>query len=143
MLARDNPSSTAASTAKIAPASADSQVLDRALMLSSVEHDRELLAEIIELFLAESTSLLAHIRAGLEEKNAEAVERNAHTLKGAMSNFGARRACDAARELEIRGRESRLENSAALVSSLESEVVLVCKALSDCLREIKDEHPSR
>ena len=119
------------------------QILDRQTMLRSVENDLVLLNELAEIFFAESPGLLAQIRAGLAEHNAEAVERSAHTLKGALSNFGAIRACEAARELEIRGRDSRLDDSAAPLALLEAEVAAAMNALSDYLREARREHPSR
>ena len=109
--------------------------LDRTAMLATVEQDLELLRELVEIFLAEVPGLLAQIRSGVEEKHAEKVERAAHTLKGALLNSGARRACEVARQLEIRGREARLGDLAQLVSRLESEVTQVCRALSDFLRE--------
>ena len=111
-------------------------VLDRAAMLSTVEQDLVLLRELVEIFLAEAPGLLAQIRSGVNEKRAEIVERAAHTLKGALSNFGARRACEVARQLEIRGREARLGDAAQVVSRLESELAEVCRALSDILREV-------
>ena len=109
--------------------------LDRTAMLATVEQDLELLRELVEIFLAEVPGLLAQIRSGVEEKHAEKVERAAHTLKGALLNFGGRRACEVARQLESRGREARLGDVAQLVSRLESEVTQVCRALSDFLRE--------
>jgi len=63
-------------------------VLDREAMLATVEQDLELLRELVEIFLAESPGLLAQMRAGIRDRNAEAVERAAHTVKGAVGNFG-------------------------------------------------------
>ncbi len=143
MVARNPSASLSSSTARGAPSDGGAPVLDRDTMLASVEHDLELLRELAELFFAESPSLLAQIRAGVGEQNAEAVERNAHTLKGALANFGARRACEAARELEICGREARLDGAAAQCSTLEAEVALACNALSDFLREAKHEDSAR
>ena len=111
-------------------------VLDRAAMLETVEQDLELLRELVEIFLAETPGLLTQIRSGVQEKHAESVERAAHTLKGALMNFGAWRACEVARQLEIRGHEARLDDAAPLASRLESEVVQASQALSDYLREV-------
>jgi len=118
-----------ASSATILP------VLDRAVMLASVEHDLILLRELVEIFLAESPGLLAQIRSGVSENRPERVERAAHTLKGALSAFGALRACEAARQLEQRGRDARLADAAQIIPALESDLIQVCHALSDFLRE--------
>jgi two-component system sensor histidine kinase/response regulator len=133
MAARNESPSLAASVG--ASAQTAEPVLDRAAMLATVEQDLALLRELVEIFLAETPGLLAQIRSGVEEKNAERVERAAHTLKGAMLNFGARRACEVARQLETRGREARLDDAAPLVPQLESEMTQACQALSDYLRK--------
>jgi HPt (histidine-containing phosphotransfer) domain-containing protein len=135
MAARNESPSLAAATAAGGSAQTAEPVLDRAAMLATVEQDLELLRELVEIFLAEAPGLLALIRSGLAEQQAEMVERAAHTLKGALLNFGARRACEVARQLEACGREAQLADAAQLVSRLDSEVTQVCRALSDFLRE--------
>ena len=143
MRAHENSPSLAASPKARVPSGDPAQVLHRETMLGSVENDLELLHELVEIFFAESPGLLARIRAGLAEQNPEIVERNAHTLKGALSNFGAHRACHAARELEICGREARLEDAAAAFPVLEAEVAVASNALSDYLREVEGGHSPR
>lgn len=140
---RGHSTSLAGSARERIPSADPARILDRAVMLGSVENDLVLLRELAEIFFAEFPGLLAHIRGGIEEQNPELVERNAHTLKGALSNFGAHRACDAARELEICGREARLENAAAQLSTLDAEVAVAANALSDFLREVQHEHSPR
>lgn len=137
-----SPSFPASTTTPLSSGGLD-QILDRKTLLGSVENDLDLLRELAEIFFAESPSLLAQIRTGLAEHDPEQVERSAHTLKGALSNFGAMRACEAARELEVRCRELRLEEAGELCSRLDAEVAVACNALSDYLREFKDEHPPR
>jgi len=136
------PSLAGAGATPVSPGDSD-LILDHKTMLGSVENDLELLRELAEIFFAESPGLLAQIRAGVMESNPETIERSAHTLKGALSNFGALRACEAARELEIRCRKARLEDAAELCSRLDAEVAVACNALSAYLREVKGEHPSR
>ena len=82
-------------------------VIDRDTLLASAAHDIEFLGGLVELFLAESPGLLAQIRAGVRDGHAEPVERAAHTLRTALNSFGARRAWEAARQLETCGREAR------------------------------------
>jgi len=125
------------------PAAAAAPVLDRETMLGSVEQDLGLLREIAELFFAESPGLLTQIRNGVRDSNAEAVERSAHTLKGALSSFGAISACEAARALEIRAREARFDGAPELLSALENEVSRACNALSNFLQEASREGSAR
>lgn len=129
-------------TRAAAPA-VSSQALDRNVMLATVEHDLGLLRELAELFFAESPGLLTQIRNGVRDNNAEAVERSSHTLKGALSSFGALSACDAARALELRGREARFDGAPELLSALEREVSRACNELSKFLEEAPREGPAR
>ena len=135
-MAARNDSPSLASPPRPAPSTeAQQPILERAVMLASVEQDLVLLRELVEIFLAECPGLLAQIRSGLSHSHAESVERAAHTLKGALSNFGARRACDAARAVEAPARDARLDEARKHFPQLESEVAQACRALSDFLRE--------
>jgi len=135
-MASPNDSRSVASPPRVAAASETAEpILDRAGMLASVENDLALLRELVEIFFAEFPGLLAQIRSGLGRSHAESVERAAHTLKGALSNFGARRACEAARAVETPARDARLDEARNHFPRLESEVARACQALSDFLRE--------
>jgi two-component system sensor histidine kinase/response regulator len=112
-------------------------VLDRDALFATVENDFDLLRELVELFLASSPGLLADLRAGLRENDAEKVERAAHALKGAVGNFGARRALEAARVVELNGQNQKLSEAGALLPVLENEVIRLCEALSGLLREVE------
>ncbi|HUJ40620.1 MAG TPA: Hpt domain-containing protein [Candidatus Acidoferrales bacterium] len=122
-----------------ASTAAPTPILDREVMLASVEEDLGLLRELAELFFAETPGLLSRLRNGLQARDPELVERSAHTLKGALSNFGALSACQAARELELRGRESRFEGAPELFSALEREVSRASNELSKFLEEVPRE----
>jgi CheY-like chemotaxis protein len=97
-------------------------VFDRAEALSRVEGDETLLAELAQLFLKDSSGRLAEIRNSLERGDAAGLERAAHSLKGSVSNFGARRAFDAAAELEKTARRGDLSECKRLCTLLEAEV---------------------
>src|SRR5262249_1948141 len=61
--------------------------LDRALALSRVGGDAELLKEIAMLFLEEYPRVLDELRNAIARGDARSVERTAHGLKGSVSNF--------------------------------------------------------
>ena len=143
MSAQNDSSSVVASPEKVGTSQSPMPVLDRAAMLAAVENVLLLLRELVVIFLAVAPGLLAQIRAGLNEHHAEPVERNAHSLKGALANFGARRASALAQQVETRGREARFEEAAALLSGLESEVAQACNALSGYLQEVNLERTAR
>jgi two-component system sensor histidine kinase/response regulator len=98
---------------------ADEVVFDKALALSRVGGDAELLKEIAELFLDDYPKSLIELRAAVQVGDARRVERSAHGLKGSVSNFGARPAVDAALQLETMGRAQKLIEVEQVLRTLE------------------------
>ena len=84
------------------------QQLDESLALSRVGGDRDLLREVVDLFLNDYPDVLEKIRAAVSTRDASALEQYAHSLKGSVSTFGAKWAFDAALALERKGRNGDL-----------------------------------
>jgi PAS domain S-box-containing protein len=98
--------------------------------LARVEGDRELLHEIIGLFLGEAPERMGEIRAAISDRNGNALERAAHSLKGSVSYFGAPRAYGAALRLESIGRDGDWADVEAAGKELEQALALVTQALT-------------
>jgi HPt (histidine-containing phosphotransfer) domain-containing protein len=94
-------------------------VFDRAVALSRVGGDAELLKEIAVLFLDDYPKSLSELRQAIEAGDARRIERSAHGLKGSVSNFGARPAVEAAMRLETMGRAQKLVEVDQVLHSLE------------------------
>ena len=105
--------------------------LDRDAILSRVDNDLELLKEIADLFLETCPGMMAEIEKALAEKDAKALERAAHALKGSVSNFFAREAVEAALRLETMGRNGDLEGGEEAFRDLEEKIAGLKPALSD------------
>ncbi|HKU43540.1 MAG TPA: Hpt domain-containing protein [Polyangiales bacterium] len=73
-----------------------------ARLLSALGGDRELLIEIIELFLRDAPVMLRALYAAAGSGDAEALARAAHVLKGSAANFGTTPLYDVARDIEHR-----------------------------------------
>src|SRR5207302_3469180 len=74
------------------PPTADDPVLDseRIAILRDLDAgDGDLIATLVREFLNDGARLLAAIRDAIAEGDPQAVERTAHTLKGASANLGA------------------------------------------------------
>jgi HPt (histidine-containing phosphotransfer) domain-containing protein len=104
-------------------------LFDPEVVLDRVGGDEELLREITEIFLSESPELLDEIRAAVQSEDASRLERSAHTLKGAVSNFGAQAATQAALHLETLGRRRDLRDASAALRSLELQFAALTPAL--------------
>jgi CheY-like chemotaxis protein len=73
--------------------------LDTARLLDAVGSE-ELVAQIVELFLAQAAAHVETIGRAIAENDADAVVRTAHTLKGSAATVGAAGVARAAAELE-------------------------------------------
>ncbi|MCK5147501.1 response regulator [bacterium] len=96
--------------------------LDMSLAMEAVDGDTVLLKELIQEFIDEIPNQLAELKAVLNEQDAMQVERKAHSLKGAVGNFGANTAFNLAYELENLGKQDRLEDADAVLGQLENEL---------------------
>jgi len=66
-------------------------VFDYDDFMERMDGDMDLLKEVIEIFLEDAPNLVAALRSAVRNRNAEAMERAAHTLKGAAANISAKR----------------------------------------------------
>jgi HPt (histidine-containing phosphotransfer) domain-containing protein len=88
-----------------------------------------LLNKIIGLYLESSPGLLQKLRDAVAGEDAEALRQAAHSLKSSSANLGATRLATLCKELEQRGRESRLEDAPGLLGELEVSYVQAREAL--------------
>ncbi len=108
--------------------------VDAAALMARLEGDRELLAELAELFVAEGQALIETLENAVAGPDPDAVQRAAHTLKGAVANFCAPAGVSAAFALERAGRNRELSEAPALLERLRIEMDAVCAALREMTR---------
>ena len=106
----------------VLPHTTNGDILDRAALLERTDHDPELLLDILNAFREDSAKLLAEIRNALARREARALARPAHTLKGALATLAARAAAEAARRLESVGRADDLGSAEEACAALEREL---------------------
>jgi CheY-like chemotaxis protein len=96
--------------------------LDSEKLLKRVDGDRELLGELIELFLTECPNLTGAIRSAVAVKDGEQLRIAAHTLKGSVGVFVATTAYDTAARLEELGRDQKWAEVEPTLNKLESAI---------------------
>ena len=101
-------------------------VLDRQTALSRVGGDVELLREVGFLFLKECPTAMSDLRSAVAARDADRIERGAHSLKGSVSTFGAGPAFQAALELERQGRSRDLREVESNLQRFESSLERLC-----------------
>ena len=87
--------------------------------LERLDNDRELLEEIIILYIEDTTQQLLNLKKLIENKNEAEIARFAHTLKGSSSNIGAEFMRRVAYEMEIAAKNGEIGTVEKLCDDLE------------------------
>ena len=98
--------------------------------LSRTGDDVGLLEEITRLFLDDSVELMRRIRSAVDARDSPALERAAHTLRGAAANFAAQEVIDVVLTLEEMARLSDLSGVDDAWQLLDREVSRLRHALA-------------
>jgi two-component system sensor histidine kinase/response regulator len=93
---------------------------DRDTALARVGDDVDLLKEIAGIFLEDCPRSLAELRDAAARGDFVLVERSAHNLKGAASNFGAGSVVGAAWRIEKIGNAGKLDDFGPALVALEA-----------------------
>jgi CheY-like chemotaxis protein len=123
------------SPSSLSPTLLSSPPFELAAALQRTAGDRELLVELAEIFCDECPQWLESIRGAVQAQDAAGLKAAAHTLKGAVGNFGATAAFDAAHDLEMMGRRGDLADADDTLGRLQQELSRLLPALS----RIKDD----
>jgi two-component system, sensor histidine kinase and response regulator len=106
------------------------KTFDLSSAMETVLGDEDLFREIAGMFIGSCSDYIARIREGVAGKDAGILEREAHSLKGAVGNFGAREAHEVASRLEKLGKEGK-------TATAEEELSKIERALNELTSEMK------
>ena len=99
--------------------------------------NKDLFREIAGMFLETCPDYIARIKKGIAENDGGILEREAHSLKGAIGNFGAREAYEVAHRLEKLGKEREMAMAAEELSNLEGAINQLVSEMKIVLQEMK------
>jgi CheY-like chemotaxis protein/HPt (histidine-containing phosphotransfer) domain-containing protein len=119
------------------PVGREKGVFDERATLASVDHDTQLLAEVVETFVEERPNVLSKIGLAIQEGNASDLGRAAHALKGSVGVFGARRAGAMADKLAMMGKRGDLRGAQAVHGALVEEIERVAQAPSAFVERVR------
>jgi CheY-like chemotaxis protein len=114
--------------------SAPADLFDVATLTENFGGSRELVGEVIDVFLADSDSLMASSRLAAERRDASALAGAAHAVKGSIGLFSRGRPFELARQIELKARAGDLSQADADVGELEAALSLLGRELR-ALRE--------
>jgi two-component system, sensor histidine kinase and response regulator len=112
-------------------------ILDINQTLTSVDGDIILLTEIVKLFSGDYPKMMAEIRDAITAGDAYRLDRAAHALKGSVANFGTGPAYEAARRLEMMGKNNALTEGMKTFALLEKEMERLKHALEMFIEKAK------
>ena len=104
-------------------------IFDPDEILEQIGGDKELLVDIINIFIETYPEDLKSLHEAIVESDPETIRKNAHRMKGSISNFGKYKAFEYAKSIEERAREGDISEITEMydelvghLNSLEREV---------------------
>lgn len=111
------------------PNAGGSQPFELEQALARLRGDLNLFRKLSQMFAEDQRKLLLEADKAIREKNAEMLERTAHTLKGMAANFDAKQVGLQAAQLEQLGRDKDFTQAHALLPELQREIGVLLAAL--------------
>ena len=122
-------------------AAAPRGLINERKMLAGLGGDRELMAEVLRLFIDDSARLMREMQTAAARNNAEAIRQVAHALKGSIANLSSGTARELAAEIERIGKSGEVEGVASLVERLEEELHILQRAAEQLLNKVSRSQP--
>jgi HPt (histidine-containing phosphotransfer) domain-containing protein len=96
----------------------------------------DMVQQVLTLFLEDATLRLDDIANAIDRRDGPALQRAAHTFKGAAASIGASRLQEPCRELELLGKNSTLDDAPRLLERVREEFARVrveaCAMIKPC-----------
>jgi len=106
-------------------------------LLARLDHDAELLQDLVAIFKKEFPSSLEALRQAVDSGDGKRVATAAHTLKGMLSNLAAVKSAGAAARLEQMGRSGNMAGIGAALALFEEDATKVLPQLEACLAGVR------
>lgn len=96
-------------------------MIDLNSLLEAFDGDWDLIRELVTLCQEKVPEYVANVHSAAQAKNFEQLEHHAHKLKGSIAHFGCQSFYDCVYQLEVSGREHKMDLVPALLKTLEHE----------------------
>ncbi len=114
------PTTPTASNSSANPAS-NGTILDWERLMELADNDRDMLKELVSLYLRETEEQMAQLGVAVASHSAPEVKRLAHKCAGGSATIGVGRLVGLLRELEHRGEEGRLDGTSSIYERARQE----------------------
>lgn len=110
--------------------------MNRQEVLAKCGNDTKLLEELCKLFVEESSRLMQKLADAVVNRDAGAIERTTHTLRGSTHFFSAGAAVESLKELEALARKGTLNDADIIFGRLVQEMNEVREATARLPAEV-------
>ncbi|HIP46895.1 MAG TPA: Hpt domain-containing protein [Campylobacterales bacterium] len=100
-------------------------MIDIRALAEALEFDIEDVKILLELFVENAQVSLANIEDAIETNDIQAIQNEAHAIKGSASNLMLADIQDMARDMENAARENRKINYLSLYSQIEEKIEIL------------------
>ena len=123
------PGTVPAAAVPVAPCAAGRPAFDEQVVRARLGDNARLFEKMVRLFLEDCPARMRAMRRAIAEGDGEALREPAHALQGAAANFAAAPVVEAARQLELQGKNGDLSQSLATYDVLTREMQRLRPAL--------------
>jgi HPt (histidine-containing phosphotransfer) domain-containing protein len=104
-------------------------IIDLTNLIHAVDDKIHVIVKLIDFYLDNYNNEIQSLKDAIEQKSSNMVQRIAHKLKSEIGNFGADKAVELLRSLELMGKNNNLAAAPDILESLESEILSVKEQL--------------
>lgn len=97
-------------------------VIDDQILEDCYLGDDELIADVVQVFIEQKDDQVGGVALAVRARDADAIARAAHKLKGGLLTIGAAAASNAAQELERLGKSGTAEGTDQALAALRVEI---------------------
>ena len=109
--------------------------LDLSELLARVENDRELLRDLLSIFIEEFPRHVLALREAVDKSDVQHVRLVSHTLKGMLSNLAIMKAASCAGQLEQFARDDKQSSLKEALAAFDSAVAGLLPEIETYLAE--------
>ena len=96
--------------------------IDLSEMLKAINNNQDVFNKLTKYFIVNYPAQLKELFSSVESKDYPKIARDAHTLKASVGNFGAKRAFELIRSLEIMAKEKTIEDPERIITDIKKEL---------------------
>ncbi|MBA4418018.1 MAG: hypothetical protein C0392_08930 [Syntrophus sp. (in: bacteria)] len=107
----------------------ENMIFDKSALLERLDEDEEFCNDLIAVFVEDFPVQMEQLKMAIMGKDAQKLERQAHTLKGASANIEAKVIRGIALDMEKAGKENNIDRAQSLILQLEKEFDTLMKTI--------------